>query len=200
MQTLDGWTLKSLGMFGNTASPRSRLGSSPQKELRCKLGPSSSVASSLGVQWRTSVKVQSSYAADWRPPMSGVGKMTGDLATRRGASDPARRRHGRARTTSKKAWRPGIQINNLNCFSRRKKESPLVLTNHRQQLGTINAGHWVRTWGPCWCPLLSSERHCGQLGVAAQLALKVLSWQIYSLSVQAYGSGGRNRISKNIHI
>ena len=36
-----------------------------------------------------SVKVQSGCAADWRPPRSGVRKMTDDLATRRGASDPA---------------------------------------------------------------------------------------------------------------
>ena len=42
------------------------------------------------------LNVQYGDAADWRPPKSGVGKIRGDLATQRGAGDPARGSQGRA--------------------------------------------------------------------------------------------------------
>ena len=51
-------------------------------------------------------KVQSGYAADWRPPKNDDRKTTGDRATGRGAGDPARGSKG-GRAASKKAWRPG---------------------------------------------------------------------------------------------
>ena len=50
-------------------------------------------------------KVQPGFAADWVPPKSGDMNTTGDLASREGQA--TQRQQGGARTTSKKARRPG---------------------------------------------------------------------------------------------
>ena len=81
--TVTLWDSRLVNVSRSQYLPNKRtLGAMRQKTIWC-----TGWGSSLSL---TSHKVESGFAAGWRPPKSDVGKKTGDLATRRGRGDPAR--------------------------------------------------------------------------------------------------------------
>ena len=153
--TVTVWDCRLVNVSRSQYLPNKRtLGAMRQKTIWC-----TGWRSSLSL---TSHKVESGFAAGWRPPKSGVGKKTGDLATRRGRGDPARGSQERARTTLKKGLRPGApQPGNANSHVCSRRGDSLV-----------PASHWYENTG----------QTCGYLRSTRQRYSYLLRWWVCGAS------------------